>query len=191
MNVFYRGAKISAPFENVEKEPKVNLEWAPVEEVDSVGDYMIIQRLAPILEHLLSKHGDISARSMLRPRVKMYLYYMLCESIYRMMNTKVVDITKDLLLNWWTSLRILQFAEFNIQFAFDYLKRVVQAYLGLRLRKEVDDALDKIDRDILELKEKRKRVISAKTKESSLKEECLKEASILKHWTAGTLFFYK
>ena len=108
-----------------------------------------------------------------------------------MMNTKVVDITKDLLLNWWTSLRILQFAEFNIQFAFDYLKRVVQAYLGLRLRKEVDDALDKIDRDILELKEKRKRVISAKTKESSLKEECLKEASILKLWTAGTLFFYK
>ena len=141
MNVFYRGAKISAPFENVEKEPKVNLEWAPVEEVASVGDYMIIQRLAPILEHLLSKHGDISARSMLRPRVKMYLYYMLCESIYRMMNTKVVDITKDLLLNWWTSLRILHFAEFNIQFAFDHLKRVVQAYLGLCVRKEVDNAL--------------------------------------------------
>ncbi|KAK9993746.1 hypothetical protein SO802_023449 [Lithocarpus litseifolius] len=134
MKVFYRGAKIPAPFENVEKEPKVNLEWASVEEVASVGDYMIIQRLAPILEHLLSKHGDI---------------------------------------------------KFNIQFAFDHLKRVVQAYLGLRLRKEVDDALDKIDRDILELKEKRKRVIAAKTKESSLKEECLKEASILKHWTAA------
>lgn len=107
------------------------------------------------------------------------------------MNTKVVDITKDLLINWWTSLRILQFAEFNIQFAFDHLKRVVQAYLGLRLRKEVDHALDKIDRDILELKEKHKHVIAAKTKESSLKEECLKEASVLKHWIAGTLFFYK
>ena len=58
-----------------------------------------------------------------------------------MINTKVVDITEDLLLNWWTSLRILHFAEFNIQFAFDHLKRVVQAYLGLCVRKEVDNAL--------------------------------------------------
>ena len=108
-----------------------------------------------------------------------------------MINTKVVDITEDLLLNWWTSLRILHFAEFNIQFAFDHLKRVVEAYLGLRVRKEVEDAVDKIDKDILALEEKRKRMIAAKSKKSNLIEECLKEASILKHWKAGTLFFHE
>ena len=108
-----------------------------------------------------------------------------------MINTKVVDITEDLLLNWWTSLRILHFAEFNIQFAFDHLKRVVQAYHGLCVRKGVDNALEKIDRDILALEEKRKRMIAAKSKKSNLIEECLKEASILKHWKAGTLFFHE
>ena len=87
----------------------------------------------------------------------------------------------------------LQFAEFNIQFAFDHLKRVVQAYHGLCVRKGVDNALEKIDRDILALEEKRKRIIatkSGKKKKSNLSEECLKEASILKHWKAGTLFFH-
>lgn len=106
MKFLDRGAKIPTPFKSVEV-PKVNFEWAPIEEVVSVGDYMIIQRLAPILEPLLSKHGDISAMSSLRPRVRMYLYNMLCESIYSMINTKVEDITKDLLLKGWTTLRIL------------------------------------------------------------------------------------
>ena len=190
MKVLDRGGKIPAPFNSVKKDPDVNSKWAPKEEVASVGDYKIIQRFSPILEHLLSKHGDISTMSMLRPRVKMYLYNMLCESIYSMMNTKVVDITEDLLLEWWTTLRILQFAKFKIQFAFDRLKRVMQAYLGLRVKKEVDNGLDKIDKDILALKEKRKRLIAAKSENSSLTEERLREASILKNWKAGTLFFY-
>ncbi|XP_050253951.1 uncharacterized protein LOC126700014 [Quercus robur] len=174
-----------APFMSVE-----NVQWAPKEEVASVGDYMIIRRLAPILEHLLSKHGDISAMSTLRPKVKMYLFNMLCESIYSMINTKIVDVTEDLLLNWWTRLRILQLAEFKIQFAFDHLRRVVQAYLGLHVEKEEDDALDKIDRDILALQEKRKSIIAAKSARSSFTKERSREASILKNWKAGTLFLY-
>ena len=100
-----------------------------------------------------------------------------------MINTKIVDVTEDLLLNWWTRLRILQFAESKIQFAFDHLKRVVQACLLF----QEDDALNEIDRDILALQEKRKGIIAAR---SSLTEERLREASILKNWKAGTLFLY-
>ena len=84
----------------------------------------------------------------------------------------------------------LQFAEFNIQFAFDHLKRVVQAYHGLCVRKGVDNALEKIDRDILALEEKRKRIIAAKSTKSSITEECFREALLLKHCKAGTLFFF-
>ena len=188
--VIDRIVKIPAPFMSVENVPEIDTEWAPKEEVASVGDYMIIRRLAPILEHLLSKHGDISAMSMLRPKVKMYLFNMLCESIYSMINTKIVDVTEDLLLNWWTTLRILQFAEFKVQFAFDHLERVVQAHLGIHVEKEEDDAIDKINRDILALQEKLKCIIEAKSARSSLTEERLRKASILKNWKAGTLFLY-
>ena len=188
--VINRVVKIPAPFMSVKNVPGIDSEWAPKEEVASVGDYMIIRRLAPILEHLLSKHGDISAMSMLRPKVKMYLFNMLCESIYSMINTKIVDVTEDLLFNWWTTLRILQFAEFKVQFAFDHLERVVRAHLGIHVEKEEDDAIDKINRDILALQEKLKCIIEAKSARSSLTEERLREASILKNWKAGTLFLY-
>ncbi|KAK9994023.1 hypothetical protein SO802_023726 [Lithocarpus litseifolius] len=120
------------PFMTVENVPKIDSEWAPKEEVANVGDYMIIRRLAPILEHLLSKHGDISAMSMLRPK----------------------------------------------------------AYLVLHVEKEEDDAIDKINRDILALQEKLKCIIEAKSARSSLTEKRLREASILKNWKAGTLFLY-
>ena len=63
----------------------------------------------------------------------------------------------------------LQFAEFNIQFAFDHLKRVVQAYHGLCVRKGVDNALEKIDRVILALEEKRKRIIATKSEKKKKK----------------------
>ena len=188
MKVLDRGAKIPEPFKTVWRATEVSSEWAPNEEVANVGGYMVIQRLAPILKHLLSKHGDISATSMLRPMVKMYLFHMLCECIYSMMNTNVVDIKEDLLCNWWTSLKILQFANFEIQFAFDNLKRVVHAYFGLHIKKEVDNTLDKIDREIQALKDKRKCIITAK---SNLIEECLREAWILKHGKAGAFFFHK
>ena len=191
MKLLDRGTKIPTPFNNVGEVPKVSPELAPKEEFVSVGDYMVTLKLVPILKHLLSKHKDISATSIIRPRVKMYLLNMLCECIYSMINTKVVNITENLLLNWWTCLKILQLAEFKIQFAFDHLKRVVHAYLGLHFGKEEDITLEKIDRDIQALKDKRKSIIAAESTKSSLIKECLREASILKNVSAGTFFLYR
>ena len=87
----------------------------------------------------------------------------------------VVDITKDLLLNWWTSLKILQFAKFKIWFAFDHLKRLAHAYYGLHVKKKADNALDK---NFQALKGKHKCIVAAK---SSLIKECSREPSIIKH----------
>lgn len=53
----------------------------------------------------------------------------------------------------------------------------MEAYLGLRvIRKEVEDVVDKIDKDILALEEKRKCIIAAKSTKSSITEECFREA---------------
>ena len=108
--------------------------------------------------------------------VKMYLLYMLFECVYSMINTMVVDITKDLLLNWWTSLKILQFAKFKIQFAFDHLKRLAHAYYGLHVKKKADYALDELNKKFPALKDKRKCIVATK---SSLIEECLRGFDII------------
>jgi hypothetical protein len=153
------------------------------EEVVDIEDYKITRKLAPILKNLFSKYGDVSAESELSRKVKLYFFHMLCECIYSMMNTKVVDITTNDLLNWWTSLIIIDnAAKFRIQFAFDHLKRVALAHFGLYIEEQGNEALDKLDRDIEALKRKRERLPSIK---SSLIEKCLRETSMLKRWKAG------
>ena len=155
------------------------------EEVVHVGNYMTTRKLAPILKHLLSNHGDIGAESTLSPKLKLLLLYKLCECIDRMRNTMVVDVTDDILLGWWRRLKILQFAGFKIEFAYDHLKRVAHAHFGHYVEKQVDNALHQLDRDIERLyvdiealESKRKHIIS--TKSSLNIEECLREASVQK-----------
>jgi hypothetical protein len=154
------------------------------EEAVTVGDYVVTQKLAPILKKLLSKE-DISAKSLLSRRVKVFLFHMLCECIYSMKNIRVVDITTDMLLNWSTILKTLQRAGFSIQFVVDHFKRISCASFGLYVREQVDKALDQINRDIEALKVKRDRITCAESTKSTFIKECLREASSLKRWKAG------
>ncbi|KAG7980724.1 hypothetical protein I3843_05G198200 [Carya illinoinensis] len=162
--------------------------FALEEEVVNVGEHhKAAWTFAPILRILLSKHGDISSASTLSPNVKLFFLNMLCGCIYSMRNTKVVDITKDLLLVWWTSLRTCQDAGFEIKPLVDHLKRVAHAFFGLYIGKQAD----KIERDIAKLSqvlEELKRnhdCIASSTKPDSVK-ECLMEASVLKKGKAIT-----
>ncbi|KAG7980721.1 hypothetical protein I3843_05G197900 [Carya illinoinensis] len=158
--------------------------FALEEEVVTVGKhYKAARTFAPIMRILLSKHGDISAASKLSPNVKLFFLNMLCGCIYSMRNTKVVDITADMLLIWWTSLRTCKEAGFEIQPLVDHLKRVAHAFFGLYIGKQAD----KVERDIAKLEElKRNRdFIASSTKPDSVK-ECLREASVLKQGKAIT-----
>ncbi|KAF5450702.1 hypothetical protein F2P56_031031 [Juglans regia] len=155
--------------------------FALEEEVVNVGDhYKAARTFAHILRQLISKHGDISAASTLSPNVKLFFLNMLCGCIYSMRNTKVVDITTDLLLIWWTILRTCQVAGFEVQSVFDHLKRVADAFFGLYVGKQAD----KVERDLAELK--RKHDCIAFSTKRDLVDECLREASVLKQGKAIT-----
>ena len=110
-----------------------------------------------------------------------------------MTNIKVVDITAELLQNWWTSFKILQFARFETSFAFNHLKRVAQACFALFVEKKENFALDNIHKNIANhceatkaLEENRDRIKVAKSAKSSLIEEWSRDASVLKYRRAGT-----
>nr|POF27563.1 hypothetical protein CFP56_76441 [Quercus suber] len=167
--------------------------WKTREEFTKVEDYTVPLKVAPILKHLFSKHTDVGVKSILSPMTKLYLFNVLCECMYDMTTTKVVDITKDLLLNWWTSIKMLEFAGFEIQFDFQHLKRVTHAYYGRKVNRRVLDALENIDEVIAQrseeietLKKKRDRIIFAESGKSNKIEECLREASVLKYRKAST-----
>ncbi|KAF3957519.1 hypothetical protein CMV_017474 [Castanea mollissima] len=113
-----------------------------------------------------------------------------------MTSTRVVDITKDLLLYWWTSLKMLQTARFEIQFAFNHLKRVAHAYFGLRVKKQVANfdkvlfelhgEVQNLQNNIEALEKKREDIRSADSAKSNLTKECMREATVLKHAIAST-----
>lgn len=175
--------------------------WEAEEERVNVRDYLVPQSLACILESLFANYGDVSVEFTLSSsRVKMFLYVILCGTIDRMCETRVRDISEDDLIHWWTYLKALLSAGFKIQFAFDHLKRVVRAYYGLQLKKQVHETLSQLERDIrvcsAKLKElteklnllenKQKSIMSEESgKKSKLIDECLKEATRLKWRKAG------
>jgi hypothetical protein len=163
------------------------------EEAVKVRGYIVTQKLAPILEHLLSKDGDISNESLLSLRVKGFLFHMLCECIYNIKNIMVVDITHDFLINCSAILKTLQREGFRIQLWVDHFKRIACAHFGLYTTEKVNNALCEIDGDLAKhsteteaLKEKRERITYAKSAKSSFTEKCLREALSLKRWRAGT-----
>ena len=174
--------------------------WNKEEQVVNVRDYLVPQSLAPILESLFEKYGDVGAETNLSPRVKMYLIVILCGTIYRMCCTRILDITEDKLLNWRQYLRALEYAGFKIQFVHDQWRVVTKAYFGLQLRKLEDDTLQELETDITKydaevkemttklerIKDKHKRITSEKYgKRSSLIKDCLRRAAKLKWKKAG------
>ena len=181
--------------------PKQLIEfWNKEEQVVNVRDYLVPQSLAPILESLFKKYGDVGAETNLSPRVKMYLTVILCGTTDSMCCTRILDITEDKLLNWWQYLRALEYAGFKIQFVHDRWRGVTKAYFGLRLRRLEDDTLQELESDITKydaevkemtsklerIKDQHKRITSEKYgKRSSLIKDCLRMAAKLKWKRAG------
>ncbi|KAF3950844.1 hypothetical protein CMV_023452 [Castanea mollissima] len=174
--------------------------WNREEKVVNVRDYLVPQSLAPILESLLEKYGDVGAETNLSSRVKMYLIVISCGTIDSVCCTRILDITEDKLLNWRQYLRALEYAGFKIQFVHDRWRGVTKAYFGLRLRKLEDYTLQELETDITKydaevkemtsklerIKDKHKRIASEKSgKRSSLIKDCLRMAAKLKWKKAG------
>ncbi|CAK7337253.1 unnamed protein product [Dovyalis caffra] len=137
-------------------------------------------------------------------KVKMFLALELCGKIRSMCTTRVADISKDHLLNWWKNLRAFQIAGFKVQFLSDRLERVTRACYGIQVKenkklKEIDKEITKVSKHIEELKAKlmtetanlealrKKRKVAESTRpcNPSLEAKCVKEALVLKWMLAG------
>jgi hypothetical protein len=171
--------------------------WEEKEQFDSVGDYLVPKSLAPILKSLVDKNVDVSVT--ISPRVKMFLFVILCRTIDSMCETRVLDIKEGRLISWWRYLKALQSKGFQIKFALDHLERVVRAYLGLQLTERVQKSLFNIEEEFRKKSEEVKKlgkeledltviqnnISDEPWRKSGLIAECLKEATELKWRKAG------
>ncbi|XP_030967328.1 uncharacterized protein LOC115987863 [Quercus lobata] len=163
------------------REDILNMTFFELEsEVVEVRDYMVSRNCAPILESLFDKDGDISASSTLNPKTKMHVLNIVGGVAQSMCDTKVKDITSNLLLNWWKNLKLAQNVGFNVQFAFDHLYGLAQAQFRMDREFRANLILYlsqmKIEKlpTILEVhKDEQKQFIRSRRKKSILEKDCL------------------
>lgn len=150
-----------------------------------VEGYMVPWNLAPVFTDLLTKYGDISKGSKLTLETKILTYCLLCRVLNSMRRTRIIDITEDLLKDWYFYLKYVKACRFEIQFAFVHLEEVRRAYFGLQASKHENDISIKLDQKIAELEahldryklcreEFRENKSSTK---SDLMKQCLRKAS--------------
>ncbi|GFS37761.1 hypothetical protein Acr_00g0053780 [Actinidia rufa] len=169
---------IELTIRNYELANQIEVPWQDWDEstlkVVPVGEYMIPDHWAPILRALIAKYGDIGCNSRWTSKMKMLCMMVVCIAIEDMCCTKVEDVTADLLLRWFCSLRIGLEAKFEIHFAFERLTRVACAHLGFEVN------LPKAY-EIRELEMK----LETKRELLSLGQDCCLDAVKLKGQTAG------
>ena len=97
-----------------------------------------------------------------------------------MCNTKVKDITANLLLNWWKNFKLAQHVGFNVQFAFDHLYGLAQAQFRVDCEFRANLVLYLSQMEIEKLptmlevqKDEQKQFIRSIKRKSILKKDCL------------------
>lgn len=101
-------------------------------EIVVVEGYMVYRTLARVLILLLRKHGDVSSDSRSTLEMKSITFCFLCQVLDSMRRTRVRDITKDHLKEWYFYVNYAQNRGFKIQFMFDHLTDVVRAFIALQ-----------------------------------------------------------
>ncbi|KAL7194237.1 hypothetical protein ACSBR1_034615 [Camellia fascicularis] len=111
--------------------------WDTTSKVIKDGNYMILENQIPILKALFSKYKDFSSGSRLSTKATMLFVMTVCEAVHNMCNTKFMDITTSLLLTWFHSFALAQYADFKILFVTDRLTKLVRAHVGFQVGHDV------------------------------------------------------
>ncbi|KAJ4712692.1 putative Cysteine/Histidine-rich C1 domain family protein [Melia azedarach] len=161
-----------------------------------VGDYMISQKLAPVLKKLLAKYGDITNNCAFTERaIKTFLLSLICTVVRSMCKTIILDVNDNLICKWWLYLKMAQLGGFQIDFVFSHLQKIVHArnyetsieinrksavYRTLKELKKVEQKISqlsqKIDKQrekLKNLRNKRERIIDSRDYETSVSDDVL------------------
>ena len=120
--------------------------------VKTEQSYMIPLTLAPVFKTLLAKYGDVCGHWESTQECKSMTYFLLCKVIHSMSNTKVVDITRNHLLEWFHHLKFLKHVGFSeVEFKYKHLYNLMRAFMGAQASRIRDEIPTKLKRKMAEL----------------------------------------
>ncbi|KAL5562913.1 hypothetical protein UlMin_032660 [Ulmus minor] len=131
--------------------------------VVDVEGYQVPETLEPVLRTLLHKYGDLGGWSSLTPQMKSIGCTFLCIVLDRMSTTKLEDITKDLLLQWFFYLHGIGYiTRFEFDFLFEHLRKLVAAFVGLEATRFKTEMVTRVEKRIAEIEELQKELETRK-----------------------------
>lgn len=111
--------------------------------VVNVGEHQVTWEFKYIMKKLANKLQI--AKSSLSPKLKTLMLVLLCDLVWRMYRTKIEMVTEDMLKNWRGRLKVVQRANFQVQFVMDHLNKVVGAYFGHQEKQQIEGLKKKLD----------------------------------------------
>ncbi|CAL5423502.1 unnamed protein product [Camellia sinensis] len=194
MEKFVSEVDVTMPWEN----------WNSTSKVIEDGKYLILENQVSILKALFSKYKGFINRSILSTKAMVLFIMTVCEAVHNMCSTEVLDITTSLLVTWFDSFALAQYADFEIKFFIARLDIQVAEQLAVvdskelviieqdgetnDLRKKTDSmqlTIIKLDKAIEEL-EKKKQAFLKTRDDNCIRKECLNNAVELDGQMAGT-----
>ncbi|PON98291.1 Zinc finger-domain containing protein, partial [Trema orientale] len=130
------------------KKLKINSSDLTLKIVDVQG-YSIPFTLVYVFKHLLHKYGDISWPSYCSPEMKSVTFFFICQVMKKIHTTLVIDITKDLLHDWYC---YYYFARVSLNFDMNFLRALLKEATTAFFYLEVSRLLDENVPTILEKK---------------------------------------
>lgn len=168
--------------------------------VVNVKGYMVPKEMGGLLSSLLDRYEDLSRMSNSTAEMKSLCLSFLCEVMSVMLVTRVRDITRIMLADWYHKLKFVRTRGFEIGFVVPLLEESMLAYFGLEIsgsiaRKNmievgrIDQKISSLRSDIDTLEAEKKKYTESCDKlglyensaKSQFKERCKHKASVL-HW---------
>lgn len=141
-----------------------------------LSDYADYKNFVSVCKTLFDKYGDIISDGCdLSPGLMKAFLVLLCGVVNGLCETRIIDVTDELMFAWWHRLNLVQHGGLNIEFAFEHLKSIVAARYGFDAQVYRDSALYKLHSKKSELTREVEEGTAELEKRKKQIEECMRQ----------------
>ncbi|XP_030509908.2 uncharacterized protein LOC115724711 [Cannabis sativa] len=113
--------------------------------VDVEGNYSIPLNFVCVMKHILHNYGDIGHNSTSSSSLKSICFFLICRVMKKMYATLVIDISKDLLREWYCYIRFAKvYGNFDVGFIEESFKAVTRDFFFIQVSKLLDHEIPNV-----------------------------------------------
>ncbi|XVE79361.1 hypothetical protein DITRI_Ditri14bG0052100 [Diplodiscus trichospermus] len=138
VHTLYSDGLVTDFIAELEKKTRSKINFSSFKDLDgerqSIGDYSFPMSLVSTVKAITDAHGDITRNCSLGPGIIESAYVLLCAAIKEMGDLSLKKVTEETMLKWRDAIKDARQIDFNVEFAWEHLKKTAYAYFGFKAR---------------------------------------------------------